>query len=134
MKELIVIGDRVLIRLDEREERTEVGLILPQTVKEKDEVLRGYIVKTGPGIPLADPSSVGEEPWNMERSATRYLPMEAQEGDYVLFLRKASVEISYEGEKYFIAPQSAILLIIRENEELPGDPELFPDDSPLELD
>ena len=120
MKNLIVLGDRVLIKQDESEPRTEVGLYLPQTVKDKDEVLQGTIVQTGPGIPLADPSTLGEEPWQQEnRHNLRYLPMEAREGDYVLFLRKAAVEVTYEGEKYFIAPQSAILLIIRDEESTP---------------
>ena len=117
-KELIVIGDRLLIQLDETEEKTEVGLILPQTVKDKDEVLRGYIIKTGPGIPLGDPSSLGDEPWNSKsESSPRYLPMEAKTGDYALFLRKAAVEIKYEGQKYFIASQSAVLLLIREEDD-----------------
>lgn len=117
-KRLIVIGDRVLIRPDESEEKTRVGLYLPQTVKDRDEVFRGHIVKTGPGIPLADPSTLGEEPWLNSRShLTRYMPMEARAGDYALFLRKAAVEINYEGEKYFIVPQSAILLLIRDEDE-----------------
>jgi len=117
-KQLIVIGDRLLIKLDEAEEKTEVGLILPQTVKDKDEVLRGYIIKTGPGLPLADPSSLGDEPWSSQADSTpRYLPMEAKTGDYTLFLRKAAVEIKYEGQKYFIASQSAVLLLIREDDQ-----------------
>ena len=130
-KELIVIGDRLLIKLDEAEEKTEVGLILPQTVKDKDEVLRGYIIKTGPGIPLADPSSLGDEPWNSSNDpAPRYLPMEARTGDYALFLRKAAVEIKYEGQKYFIAPQSAVLLLIREEDS----PSSSLDSPPLSFD
>ncbi len=124
MKRLIVLGDRVLIKQDESEPRTEVGLYLPQTVKDKDEVMRGYIVQTGPGIPLADPSSLGEEPWLQERGQNlHYIPMEAREGDYVLFLRKAAVEVQYEGETYFIAPQSAILLLIRDEAEPLSDEE-----------
>lgn len=129
MKELIVIGDRVLVKLDESEEKTEVGLYLPQTVKDKDEVLRGHIIKTGPGIPLADPSTLGDEPWQSSgRPSPRHLPMEARVGDYTLYLRKASVEVNYAGEKYFIVPQSAILLLVRDREETPPE-----EDSP-ELD
>jgi len=120
MKELIVIGDRVLIQPDEAEEKTNVGLYLPQTVRDRDEVMRGRIIKIGPGIPLADPSSLGDEPWSASGTpAPRYLPMEARVGDYALFLRKAAVEIQYEGKKYFIVPQSAILLLIRDEEEVP---------------
>lgn len=129
MKELIVIGDRLLVKLDESEEKTKVGLYLPQTVKDTDQVLRGHIIKTGPGIPLADPSTLGDEPWQLRgEQSPRYLPMEARVGDYALFLRKASVEINYAGERYFIVPQSAILLLVRDREETP------PEEEPPELD
>jgi hypothetical protein len=55
--------------------------------------------------------------------------MEVRSGDYALFLRKAAVEIQYEGEKYFIVPQSAILVLIRDQEEPPAD--LAPDSPDL---
>ncbi len=117
LENLIVIGDRVLIKPDQREERTKVGLYLPQTVKEKEEVASGYILKTGPGLPLVDPSSISDEPWQYQRQNLHYIPMEAKVGDYAIFLRKASVEITFRGEKYFIVPQSAILLLVRESAE-----------------
>jgi len=138
LKKLIVIGDRVLVRADEREERTKVGLYLPQTVKDREEVIGGYIVKTGPGIPLADPLSLGEEPWKSPQSALRYVPMEARPGDYALFLRKAAIEIKFEGQKYLILPQSAILVLIREHDESLDEespdldiPDISDDDLPL---
>ncbi len=114
MKEIIILGDRVLLRPEEAEEKTSVGLYLPQTVKDREEVMRGYIVKTGPGIPLASPSSLGDEPWNSSaESEPKYFPMDVYVDDYALFLRKAAVEIKYENEKYFVVPQSAILLLVR---------------------
>ncbi len=114
-KELIVVGDRVLLKVDDTERRTEVGLYLPETVRDKEEVLGGTIVKTGLGIPLVDPSSIMDI-WSTSNREVhiRYIPMEAKPGDYALFLRKASVELEYEGEKFLIVPQSAILLLIRE--------------------
>jgi len=112
-KTLIVIGDRVLIKLDEEEKRTEVGLYLPDTVRDKEDVFSGTIVKTGPGTPMMDPLAVTEEPWDPDAVSVRYLPMQARVGDYVLFLRKAAVEIQYEGEKYLLAPQSALLILVR---------------------
>lgn len=120
LNKIIVIGDRVLIKPGEADERTPVGLYLPQTVREKEEVIGGYILKTGPGIPLADPSSLGEEPWKNHTGSLRYIPMEARAGDYALFLKKASVEVNFEGEKYLIVPQGAILILVREEEEFPG--------------
>lgn len=117
-KELLVVGDRVLLKVDDDEKRTEVGLYLPQTVREKEEVLSGTIVKTGPGTPMVDPLSMAEAPWRSNKEVSlRYIPMEAKPGDYALFLRKAAVEIQYEGEKYLLLPQSAILILIRDEVE-----------------
>ncbi|HFE64732.1 chaperonin [candidate division KSB1 bacterium 4484_188] len=116
-KKLIVTGDRVLLKPDLDEERTKVGLYLPQTVKSKEEVIGGFVIQTGPGIPLAEPSDLADEPWKKKTQEMKYLPVQAKPGDYALFLQKAGVEIKYEGENYIIIPQSAILLIIREEEE-----------------
>ncbi|RQV99477.1 MAG: co-chaperone GroES [Calditrichaeota bacterium] len=117
-KRIIVIGDRVLIKPDLSEERTKVGLYLPQTVKDKEDVIGGTVVKTGPGIPLADPADMSEEPWKRRDREMKFLPVQAKPGDYALFLQKAGVEIKYEGEKYIIVPQSAILIVIREGSEV----------------
>lgn len=126
MKEIIVLGDRVLIRPEEAEEKTSVGLYLPQTVKDREDVMRGYIVKTGPGIPLASPSSLGDEPWNPGNDPEpKYFPMEVRVDDFALFLRKAAVEIKYENEKYFVVPQSAILLLVR-NKDIDIDEDISP--------
>ncbi len=125
-KRIIVIGDRVLIKPDLNEDRTKVGLYLPQTVKDKEDVIGGRVVQTGPGIPLADPADLSEEPWKRREKEVKFLPVQARPGDYALFLQKAGVEIKYEGEKYIIVPQSAILILIRE-EELTNDLDILPD-------
>jgi co-chaperonin GroES (HSP10) len=39
--------------------------------------------------------------------------MQARIGDYALFFRKAAVEITYEGNKYLVVPQAAILVLVR---------------------
>ena len=101
-KKLMVLGDRVLITPDEGEERTEVGLYLPKTVTDKESVQSGRIVATGPGVPLPDPSNLDEEPWKFQQRETRFLPMQAQVGDYAIFLRKAAVENrAYRGRQIF---------------------------------
>jgi len=129
-KRIIVIGDRVLIKPDLDEERTKVGLYLPQTVKDKEEVVGGTVVQTGPGIPLADPADLSEEPWKRQEREMKFLPVQARPGDYALFLQKAGVEIKYQGEKYIIVPQSAILILIREK-DLNADREVPPDQDDL---
>jgi chaperonin GroES len=114
-KELIIVGDRVLIDPDVMRERTNHGLYLPQGIEEKEKIQSGYVVKTGPGYLLPDPNSISEEPWHKTQQEARYLPLQTEEGDYVIFLRKSAIELEYESRKYLIVPQSAILLIIREN-------------------
>jgi co-chaperonin GroES (HSP10) len=43
------------------------------------------------------------------------VPLQVEEGDFILFLRKSAIEIEFEKKKYLIVPQSAILLIVRED-------------------
>ena len=112
-KQLIVVGDRILVSPDDSKDKTNFGLYLPQGVEEKERVQGGFVIKTGPGYPLPDPTSMSDEPWSRVRQDAKYLPLQVDEGDYVLFLRKSSIEVEFEGEKYLILPQSAILLIIR---------------------
>jgi len=114
-KQLIVVGDRVLINPDDSKEKTSFGLYLPQGLEEKEKVQSGFIVKTGPGYPLPDPSDMGEEPWSQSRKDAKYVPLQVEEGDYVIFLRKPAIEIEFEGKRYLILPQSAILLIVRDD-------------------
>lgn len=116
-KELIVVGDRVLVRLEEGEERTNVGLYLPPTAVDSQAVQAGRIVATGPGLPMADPGAGGDEPWKAAPSSSRearFVPMQARAGDHALFFRKAAVEISFEDERYLVVPQAAILALVRD--------------------
>lgn len=112
-KSLIVIGDRVLIEPENATERTEVGLYLPQTVIEKEQVQAGRVVAVGPGIPLPDPGSTDDEPWRQSSHTPRFLPVQVEEGDFALFLKKAAVEIKWEDKKFLIVPQAAILVVVR---------------------
>jgi len=85
-RQILVIGDRVLIKADNAEDRTRVGLYLPQTGQERRD------------------------------SPVRYIPVQAEVGDYALFLRKEAVEIRYQDEQFLVVPQGAILMLIRGDE------------------
>src|SRR5947208_7489466 len=113
-KRLIVVGDRVLIAPEEGEEHTNVGLYLPPTAVESRQVQGGRVVATGPGTPMTEPASMDDEPWKIRGPDVKYLPMQARVGDYALFFRKAAVEITFEGTKYLVVPQAAILVLVRE--------------------
>lgn len=116
-KKLVVAGDRVLIEPQEGEERTKVGLYLPATALEGQQVQEGTIVATGPGDPIPDPSAFDDEPWRVEEKTPRFKPLQARIGDHAIFFRKAAVEIRFEGKRYLVVPQAAILVLVRD--ELP---------------
>ncbi len=113
IKTIHVVGDKVLIRPDEGDNRTAQGLYLPPGVKEKEQVQTGFIVKVGPGYPVVNPRGFDREPWEEQKNPLAFVPLQAEEGDYAMFLRKEAVEIEFEGESMVVVPQSAILILIR---------------------
>jgi chaperonin GroES len=113
-KKLVVIGDRVLIRPAKPNERTESGLYLPPGVQEREKVQQGYVIKTGPGYVI--PMPVEDESWKGAEEQVKYVPLQAREGDLAIFLLSGATEVLYEGDKYYIVPQSAILMLEREED------------------
>lgn len=120
-KQLLVVGDRVLVQPEDGDERTKVGLYLPPTAVDSQAVQGGRIVATGPGLPLPDlGTATDDEPWKFGGSSsreTRFVPMQARTGDYALFFRKAAVEITFEGERYLVVPQAAVLALVRDDQQ-----------------
>lgn len=111
---LIVVGARVLVRPEDPAEQTASGLYLPASVREKDRVQGGHVLKVGPGHLIPNPEYTEGEPWEPERELVRYLPLQAREGDYALFLRKEALEIAFAGETLLIVPHSALLTLVRD--------------------
>jgi co-chaperonin GroES (HSP10) len=111
LERFIVVGDRVLIKPQEESSRTSSGLYLPAGVAEKERVQSGYVMKAGPGY--ATSTEIEDEPWKESTGKVKYIPLQAKEGDLAIFLRKEAVEIEFDKEKFLIIPQSAILLLIR---------------------
>ncbi len=109
----IVVGDRVLLRATEESQRTASGLYLPPGVSEKDKIQSGYVIKVGPGYPTG--TNADDEPWKEAKESVKYIPLQAKEGDLAIFLRKEAFEIEFEKEKLLIVPQSALLLLIRDD-------------------
>ncbi|AEL26400.1 co-chaperone GroES family protein [Cyclobacterium sp. 1_MG-2023] len=115
LKNLIIVGDRLLIKLKKPNQKTSSGLYLPPGVQEKEKVQQGYIIKAGPGYPIPLPVE-NDEPWKDPSEEVKYIPLQAKEGDLAVFLLNGAYEVMYEGEKYYIVPQSAILMLEREEE------------------
>ena len=114
-KQVLVVGDRVLIRPDTGESKSPAGLYLPPSVIEKQEVRGGMVVEVGPGIPLGSPENSFDEPWKEKSTGIQYIPTQVEIGDYALFLAKASIEIKIEDKEYLIVSQSAIIIVIRDD-------------------
>lgn len=114
-RELHLVGDRVLIKPEDGEDRTRVGLYLPATAVDNQQVQSGQVVATGQGEPINEPDW-DDEPWRVVDRPAQHQPMQAQVGDQAIFFRKAAVEITFMGEKYLVVPHAAILVLVRDPE------------------
>jgi len=113
-KQIIVVGDKILVEPAKDEDRSPHGLYLPPTVKEKEKVQGGYVVQVGQGLPVVNPGYIDQEPWSTTpKEPVKYIPLQSREGDYAIFLRDQAIEIEFERKKYLIVPHSALLIIIR---------------------
>lgn len=115
LRNLIVVGDRLLIKPEKQDSKTKGGLLLPPGYKEKEEVQSGYVIKVGPGYPIPVAADNADEPWKNVEEKIKYIPLQANEGDKAIFMQKGAVEIIYDNEKYFIVPQHSILLLERDD-------------------
>ncbi len=112
LSKFIIIGDRILVKPRNNQKKTKSGLYLPPTVAENEKLHSGYVVKVGPGYPLPAINDA-DEPWKTGESV-RYVPLQPKEGDLAIYLQNGGWEIEFNREKYVILPQSAVLLLIRD--------------------
>ncbi|MEA3337849.1 MAG: co-chaperone GroES [Chloroflexota bacterium] len=89
------LGDRLLVKPIEQEEKTASGIILPETAKEKPQ--EGEVLAAGPGARQDD--------------GTR-IDMDVKVGDRVLYAKYAGTEIKIEGTKHLILRESDVLAIV----------------------
>jgi chaperonin GroES len=113
LNKFIMVGDRVLVKPKNPLQKTKSGLYLPPTVQENEQLQSGYILKVGPGYPIPS-SGEPEDFWKQQEEEVRYIPLQTKEGDLAVYLPKGGFEIEFNNEKYIILPQSAILMLIRD--------------------
>lgn len=111
---IIMVGDRVLIKPKTPQERTKAGLYLPPSIEKKEKIYDGYVIKVGPGYPIPSINEV-DEPWKDAKDEVKFVPIQPKVGDLAVYLRNNSYEISINGEKYYIVPNSAILMLLRDD-------------------
>jgi chaperonin GroES len=88
------LGDRYIVKVLEKEEKTAGGIVLPDKAKEKPQV--GEIVAVGTGKTLDDGTKV---------------QMELKAKDKVVFSKYAGSEVKIDGEEYLILRQDDILAV-----------------------
>ncbi|HCU07769.1 MAG: co-chaperone GroES [Eubacteriales bacterium] len=89
------LGDRVLIKRLEAEEKTKSGIVLPGSAKEQPQMAE--VIAVGPGG-VVD----GKE-----------IKMEVKAGDQVIFSKYAGTDIKMDGEEYMLLSQKDILAIVQ---------------------
>jgi len=89
------LQDRVIVRRLEEEEKTEGGIIIPDTAKEKP--MEGRVVAVGKGKVLED---------------GKVAPLDVKAGDRVLFSKYAGTEVKLDGEEHLIMREDDILGIV----------------------
>jgi co-chaperonin GroES (HSP10) len=115
LNKFIVVGDRVLIKPKNQQERTKSGLYLPPGVHEKEKIHSGYVLKVGPGYPIPAIQDM-DEPWKERKEEVKYVPLQPKEGDLAVYLQQSGYEIEFNNERYVIIPHSAILMLIRDED------------------
>ena len=120
MADLVVVGDRVLIEPQTGEDKTETGLVLPASVSQQGEVLSGRVVETGPGYLTQNPEYSESETWKESGTPVRYLPLQAEPGDFAFFMGNEAIDLRYEETSYMIIQHNAILALVRGN-DTPGE-------------
>jgi len=89
------LGDRILLKRVEEEEKSKGGIIIPDTAKEKPQ--EGKVVAVGKGKVLED---------------GKVIPLEVKAGDRVLFGKYSGSEVKIDGEEHLIMREEDILGIV----------------------
>ena len=89
------LGDRIVVKVLEREEKTKGGLFLPDTAKEKP--TEGEVIAVGTGKILDN----GQKQ-----------PVEVKVGDRIIFSKYAGTEVKIDGEDLVIFSERDVLAIV----------------------
>jgi chaperonin GroES len=89
------LGDRVLIKRVEEEEKTRGGIIIPDTAKEKPQ--EGEVIAVGPGA---------------RDDAGKLQPLDVRVGDRILFGKWSGTEVKLDGKDLLIMKESDILGVL----------------------
>lgn len=89
------LGDRVVVELVKREEKTAGGIVLPDSAKEKP--MEGTVISVGKGA---------------RDSQGNIIPMELKAGDKIVFGKWAGTEVKINGKDYLIMKESDVMGVL----------------------
>jgi chaperonin GroES len=89
------LGDRVLIKRVEEEEKTKGGIIIPDTAKEKPQ--EGEVIAVGPGA---------------RDENGKLIPLDVKKGNRILFGKWSGTEVKIDGEDLLIMKESDVLGVL----------------------
>jgi chaperonin GroES len=89
------LGDRVLIKRVEEEEKTKGGIIIPDTAKEKPQ--EGKVIAVGPGA---------------RDENGKLIPLDVKKGDRILFGKWSGTEVKIDGQELLIMKESDVMGVI----------------------
>ncbi len=89
------LGDRLIVKPKESEEKTKSGIVLPDSAKEKPQ--EGKVISVGKGA---------------KDDKGNIIPMEVKKGDAVLYSKYSGTEVKIDGEEHLIIKESDVLAII----------------------
>ena len=92
---MIPLGDRVIVRLLEQEEKKKGGIIIPDTAKEKPQ--EGEVVAVGPG--------------RIDDNGNR-VPLDVAVGDRVLYSKYGGTEVKFGADEYLVLSARDVLAVV----------------------
>jgi chaperonin GroES len=90
------LGDKILVKRLEAEEKTAGGIVLPDSAKEKPK--EGKVIALGSGRRLED---------------GKHAEFQVKKGDRILFASYAGTEVKVDGEEFMLMPEEDVLAIVK---------------------
>ena len=94
------IDARIVVKKPHREEQTESGIILPDSVSEQGQTSLGEVVAVGPG--------------SRNMNSGEPMPMDIEVGDTIIYTKFSATEVQHKGNEYFVVTERDIIAIVED--------------------
>ena len=94
------IDARVIVEKKVKQEQTESGIFLPDSVDEQAQVVEGDVIAVGPG--------------SRNMNDGQPMPMDIKVGDTIVYTKFSATEIQHEGEEFFVVTERDIIAVVED--------------------